>query len=286
VGGGPGGVCFEKTAREHRFLTMKTNTVRTRLKKGEACIGTWLTLASTSAAHLMAQVGFDWLTVELEHSPTSMETAANCFAMIAGSNCVPLVRVPVNSVENIKRVLDTGAWGVIVPMVNSKAEAQAVVDAARYAPIGKRSIGGQVHAANFGCDTATYYKRANDEVLVVVMAEHVDAIERLDEILSVPGIDVVFIGPNDLTNSMGLAPVFESDDKRFTDALDRVLSTAKKFGIAAGIHVADWQAAERRRAQGFQFIAVSSETGLMLSKATETARKLGLGQDRPALAKY
>ncbi len=265
---------------------MKTNPVRAKLKRGEASIGTWLTLASPTAAHLMAQVGFDWLTVELEHSPATFETAANSFPMIASGNCVPLVRVPINSVENIKRVLDTGAWGVIVPMVNSKEEAQAVVDAARYSPIGKRSIGGQMHAAMFGTDTATYYKRANDEVLVVLMAEHVDAIERADEIMSVPGIDVVFIGPNDLTNSMGLPPVFESDDKRFTDALDHILATAKKYGIAPGIHVADWQAAARRREQGFQFIAVSSETGMMLSKATESARKLGLGENRPVLAKY
>lgn len=265
---------------------MKTNPVRAKLKRGECCIGTWLTLASTTAAHLMAQVGFDWLTVELEHAPSTFETAANCYPIIASGGCVPLVRVPINSTENIKRVLDTGAWGVIVPMVNSKAEAEAVIDAARYAPIGKRTIGGQMHAAMFGCDTATYYKKANEEVIVVLMAEHVDAIERADEIMSVPGIDCVFIGPNDLSNSMGLAPVFESDDKRFTDAVDHILKTARKHNIAPGIHVADWQAAARRREQGFQFIAVSSETGLMLSKATEAARKLGLGADRPVLAKY
>lgn len=265
---------------------MKSNVVRAKLRKGEAAIGTWLTLASTTAAHLMANVGFDWLTVELEHSPCSFETAADSYAVIAGAGCVPLARVPINSTENIKRVLDTGSWGVIVPMVNSKAEAEAVIDAARYSPIGKRSIGGQMHAAIFGTDTATYYKKANDEVLVVLMAEHVDAIEQADEIMSVPGIDVVFIGPNDLTNSMGLPPVFESDDKRFTEALDHILKTAKKRGIAPGIHVADWEAAARMREKGFQFIAVSSETGLMLGKATEAARKLGLGTNRPALAKY
>lgn len=265
---------------------MKSNFVRAKLKKGEASIGTWLTLANTTAAHLMAQVGFDWLTVELEHSPATLETAADCFPIIANGNCVPLVRVPINSVENIKRVLDTGAWGVIVPMVNTRAEAEAVVQAARFSPIGNRSIGGQMHAAMFGCDTATYYKRANEEVLVIIMAEHVDAIANADQILSVPGIDAVFIGPNDLTNSMGLAPAFESDDKRFKDAVDHVLATARKYGIAAGIHVPDWQAAARRREQGFQFIAVSSEAGFMLSKATEAARKLGLGESRPVLAKY
>ena len=265
---------------------MKTNVVRAKLKKGECSIGSWLTLASTTAAHLMAQVGFDWLTVEMEHAPTSFETAADCYPIIASGNCVPLARVPINSTENIKRALDTGAWGVIVPLVNSRAEAQAVVDAARYAPIGKRTIGGQMHGAMFGCDAATYYKKSNDEVLVVVMAEHADAMERADEILSVPGIDCVFIGPNDLSNSLGMAPVFDCDDKRFTGAVDHILKTARKYNIAAGIHVADWQAAARRREQGFQFIAISSEGGFMLSKATEAARKLGLGADRPLLAKY
>jgi 4-hydroxy-2-oxoheptanedioate aldolase len=169
---------------------MKTNLVRQKLKRGEAAIGAWLTLASPMATNLMARVGFDWLTVEMEHSPTTWETAASSYGLIAGHDCVPLTRIAINSVENIKRTLDLGSWGVIVPMVNSREEAQAVVDAARYQPIGKRSIGGQAHAASFRTDAATYYKQANEEILVVVMAEHVDAIERLDEILSVPGIDV------------------------------------------------------------------------------------------------
>src|SRR5213075_880813 len=127
---------------------MKTNHVRAKLKHAEPSVGTWLTLPDPTAALLMAQVGFDWLTVELEHTPVTFETAANSFAIIAASGCVPLARVPINSVENIKRVLDTGAYGIVVPMVNSRAEAEAVVAAARYAPIGKRSIGGQMHACN------------------------------------------------------------------------------------------------------------------------------------------
>jgi 2-keto-3-deoxy-L-rhamnonate aldolase RhmA len=119
-----------------------------------------------------------------------------------------------------------------------------------------------MHAAMFGCDTATYYKKANDELLVVLMAEHVDAIENAEEIMSVPGIDCVFIGPNDLTNSMRLSPVFECGDKCFTDAVEHIIKTARKHNIAPGIHVADWQAAARRREEGFQFIAVSSENRL------------------------
>lgn len=265
---------------------MRTNHVRAKLKRGEPSVGTWLTLPDPMAARLMARVGFDWLTVELEHSPTSFETAANMFAITAASGPVPLARVPWNTGENIKRVLDTGAYGIVVPMVNSRAEAESAVAAARYAPLGTRSIGGQLHAANFDTDPATYYARANEEILVVLMAEHVQAIERADDIFSVPGIDVVFIGPNDLHNSMGKPPAFESDDRQFVDAVQHVLKTARRHGLAAGIHVADAAAAQRRIDEGFQFIAVASEAGFMLSKAQEVARTLGIAASKSAVAKY
>jgi 4-hydroxy-2-oxoheptanedioate aldolase len=265
---------------------MKTNHVRTKLKHGDPSLGTWLTLPDPLAARMMSRVGFDWLTVELEHSPTSFESAATSFAIIAASGPVPLVRVPWNTGENIKRVLDTGAFGIVVPMVNSRAEAEAAVAAARYAPRGTRSIGGQMHAINFETDPGTYYARANDEILVVLMAEHVRAIEKADEIFSVPGIDVVFIGPNDLHHSMGRPPAFESDHKEFNDALAHIRKVAAKHGIASGIHVADEVAAKRRIAEGFQFIAIGSEAGMMLSKAQEIARALGLATSKAAVAKY
>src|SRR5688572_24056856 len=251
---------------------MKKNYVRTKLKQGQPSIGTWLTLPDVVAAHLMARVGFDWLTVELEHTPVNWETAANSFAIIAASGVIPLARVPWNTGENIKRVLDNGAFGVVVPMVNSRAEAEMAIAAARYAPLGQRSIGGQLHAANFETDPSTYYANANEEILVVLMAEHIEAIESADEILSLPGIDVVFIGPNDLHNSMGKPPAFESDDKEFIGAVEHIRKTARKYGVAPGIHVVDAEAGQRRLNEGFQFIAVASEAGFMLSKAQETLR--------------
>src|SRR5438874_37495 len=265
---------------------MKRNHVRAKLKRGESSVGTWLTLPDPMAARLMARVGFDWLTVELEHTPTTLETAAACLAIISASGPAALVRIPFNTTENIKRVLDIGAMGIVVPMVNTRAEAQAVVSAARYAPIGDRTIGGQLHAANFETDPATYYAKANDEILVVVMAEHIKAVENAEEIFSVPGIDAVFIGPNDLHNSMCKPPCFESEDKQFVEALEHVLKTARKHGVAAGIHVADADAAQRRIAQGFQFIAVASEAGMMLSKAQEIAKTLGISASKGPVAKY
>lgn len=267
------------------FPEMKTNPVRHRLQSGEPSIGTWLALPDPVVAGLMSTTGFEWLTVELEHSPATIETAAACFAIIAASGCVPLARIPWNSVENIKRVLDTGAWGVVVPMVNSRAEAEAVVRAARYRPLGERSVGGQLHAARFATDAATYYEKANEEILVVVMAEHVQAIENIDSILSVPGIDAVFIGPNDLHASMGLTPAFDSDHPEFNAAVQRVFESARAHGVAPGIHAAAADQALRRREEGWQMIAVASEVGFMLDKAAESLRVLG-GGDHRALAKY
>jgi 4-hydroxy-2-oxoheptanedioate aldolase len=264
---------------------MKTNPVRAKLKRGESSIGTWLVLPDLFAARLMGSVGFDWLNVELEHAPVNIETAAACFVAIAAGGAVPLARVPFNTVENIKRVLDNGAWGVVVPMVNSRAQAEAAVAAARYQPLGQRSVGGHLHAASFDADPATYYARANDEILLVVMIEHVRAVENAEAILSVPGVDAFFIGPNDLTNSMGRKPVFESDDPEFVQALRHLLEVGRKYGVASGIHVADAAAAARRRAEGFQMIAIASEAGLMLAKAREALAALGLGAGTLA-AKY
>jgi 4-hydroxy-2-oxoheptanedioate aldolase len=264
---------------------MKQNHVRASLKRGEPSIGTWLTLPDPIAARLMAQVGFDWLTVEMEHTPVTFETAAQSFAAIASAGVAPLVRIPWNTGENIKRVLDIGAWGIVVPMVNSRAEAEAAVAAARYAPLGQRSVGGQLHALNFNTEPGTYYERANEEILVVVMAEHIRAIEAADEILSVPGIDAVFIGPNDLHSSMGMRPVFESDAPDFVQAVDHILNTARKHGVAPGIHVVDAPAAQRRIEGGFQFVAVASEAGLMLSKAREVTAALGISTGK-TVARY
>ena len=255
---------------------MRTNYVREKLKRGEPSIGTWLSLPSSFAARLRAKTAFDWLTLDLEHSPTTLETAANAFGLIAGAGKVPLARLAFNNVQNIKQVLDCGAYGIVVPMVNTKSEAEAVVEAARYQPIGQRSIGGQLHSTNFDTDGATYYAKANDQILVMVMIEHKVGVENADEILSVPGIDGCFIGPNDLHHSYGMAPAFESDTKEFTEAVNHIFATCKKYGIAPGIHTSDPAMAERRRAQGFQFIAVASEIGMMLAKANEITKALGL----------
>lgn len=246
---------------------MRVNHVRRRLKAGEPSVGSWLSLPSPEAARFLGQLGFDWLTVDTEHQPIDARTAAQMFAAVAAGGGAPLARVAWNHGRDVKHVLDCGAWGIVVPMVNDRAEAEAAVAAARYPPVGTRSVGGSLHALTFDTDAATYYQRANEEILVVLQAESVAAVENAEEILSVPGVDAVFIGPNDLMASMGMTPAMESDDRRFVEALEHVRRTANRFGVAAGIHVADAEAATRRIVEGFQFIAVASELRFMLAHA-------------------
>lgn len=253
---------------------MRTNYVKHKLKAGQPSMGTWLGLPSPMAARFLARVGFDWLNVDLEHNPISIETAATMFGAIADAGLCPLARIPWNTAENIKRVLDSGAWGIVVPMVNSRQEAEAAVAAAKHPTVGIRSIGGSLHALNFATDSATYYARANDEILVVIQAEHYRAVEQADQILSVPGVDAVFIGPNDLLASMGRPPSMETEDPEFIQALDHIRRTAQRYGVAPGLHVATAEAANRRIEEGFQFIAIASDIRFMVGQAQAALQSL------------
>ncbi len=259
---------------------MKTNKVKEALRRGEPQVGTWLTLASPFAARFMARTGFPWLTVDIEHSPVDWETAAMMFATIADAGCVPLARVPSNSHDHIKRALDSGAHGIVVPMVNTPEEAEAAVAAARYPPEGRRSVGGSLHALSWGATPSAYFASANREVLVVLQAEHVKAVENAERIYSLKGIDAMFIGPNDLLASMNKTPKMESDDKEFVDALRHLRETAARHGIAPGLHTGDAAMARRRIAEGWKFIAVGSDLSLMTSAASATLADLGRGETR------
>src|SRR5262249_14422499 len=215
---------------------MRANPVKAKLKAGQPSIGTWLSLASITAARFMARTGFDWLTVDIEHSLVDWETATHIFATVADSGCVALGRVPANRHDHIKRVLDNGAHGIVVPMVNSRAEAEAAVAACLYPPAGNRSVGGSVHSLNFQCSPTEYYARCNDEVLIVLQCEHIEAVENADSIFSVPRIDAIFVGPNDLAASMRSKDGKPPSADATAQAMKHILTTCKKHGVAAGVH--------------------------------------------------
>jgi 4-hydroxy-2-oxoheptanedioate aldolase len=264
---------------------MRPNAVKQKLKAGQPSVGTWLSLGSITASRFMARAGFDWLTVDIEHSLVDWETATHMFASIAEAGCVPLARVPANRHDHIKRVLDNGAMGVVVPMVNSRDEAEAAVAACLYPPRGNRSVGGSVHALNFGCSAAEYYQKVDDELLIVLQCEHIQAVEDAERIFSVPGIDAIFVGPNDLAASMrgkdGKPPSAEAT----AQAHRHILQTCKKVGVPAGYHCTTAAEVLHRIEEGWQFLAIGSELKLMLDGVGQVMQQLG-GRQKGEMAKY
>ncbi len=253
---------------------MRTNHVKEKLKRGEPALGAWLSLPSISSARMMARLGFDWLVVDMEHCAHNPALMADMVATIADAGTsAPVVRIPANSVEWFKWALDAGAWGVIVPMVNSHEEAQRTVAYSKYPPIGTRSIGGAFAPYGFGIsDSSRYMQMANDEIMVIIQIESVQALENLDEILSVPGIDVAFVGPNDLHAQLGLTPSSDGAEPEFLEALQRIQAGASKYNLALGIFSSNGNTSAERIRQGFQMVSITTDLKSMAESATQNLR--------------
>lgn len=249
-------------------------------------MGTWLSLGSVVAARFMSRVGFPWLTVDMEHSHTDIQTAAMMFGAIADAGCVPLARIPASRHEYVKSVLDCGAMGIVVPMVMDAAEAKAMVAAAKYPPVGNRSVGGGLHAMNYGATAGDYYLKADNEILVVLQTEHIAAVEIADEIYSVPGIDAIFVGPNDLAASLRKPDGTPPSKELMEQTLTRIREAAKRQGVPSGLHVHSLADAKRRIAEGWQFIAIGSELKCMLDEASAIVREIDPANAAGELAKY
>jgi 4-hydroxy-2-oxoheptanedioate aldolase len=265
---------------------MKPNPVKRALKAGQPAVGTWLSLGSITAARFMARAGFAWLTVDIEHSLVDWETATHMFAAIADAGCLALARVPANRHDHIKRVLDNGGQGIVVPMVNSRQEAEDAVAAALYPPRGNRSVGGSVHALNFGCTANDYYANVDNELLIVLQCEHIRAVEDADAIFSVPGIDAIFVGPNDLAASMRSKDGRPPSAEATRQAMAHILATCKKHGVPAGLHCSSADEANQRIADGWQFLAIGSELKMMLDGTAAQMEKLAGTGARAEMAKY
>jgi 4-hydroxy-2-oxoheptanedioate aldolase len=265
---------------------LKENPVKRALRAGRPQIGTWLSLGSIAAARFMARAGFPWLTVDMEHTHTDIQTAAYMFGAIADAGCVPLARIPTGKHELIKMVLDCGAMGIVAPMVMDAAEARSIVAATKYPPRGNRSVGGGMHAINFGATAEEYYKKADDEILVIIQTEHIKAVEIADEIYSVPGLDAVFVGPNDLACSMRGEDGTAASKEAFESTLTRIRESAARNRLPSGLHVLSAADALRRAREGWQFIAVGSELKMMLESAADITRQLDPKSAGGDLAKY
>ncbi|MGE3075093.1 MAG: HpcH/HpaI aldolase/citrate lyase family protein [Dehalococcoidia bacterium] len=233
---------------------MRINTVKEKWARGEVTHGAWLSIPSSFSAEIMAHQGFDWLCIDMQHGVVDYQVALTMLQAIGTTETIPFVRVPWNEFGIIGKVLDAGAMGVIIPMVNSPEEARQAVAACRYFPEGSRSFGPTRASYYAGTD---YFAGANTQIACIPMVETKQAVERLDEILSVPGIDAVYVGPADLSITYGLQPGMNNGSP-FEEARIRIAQKCAEYGVTAGIH-ANASLAEKHATAGYRMITISGD---------------------------
>jgi 4-hydroxy-2-oxoheptanedioate aldolase len=244
---------------------MKTNSVREKLRAGKPSIGCYLGLGSPAVAELLAHAGFEWLIVETEHNALDMAQVEHMLMAMNGTEAVPLVRVPPAQPDFIQRALDIGALGVVVPLVKTLAEVQAVVAATRYPPRGTRSFG-PLRASRYMLDSQDYFNRADDNILVVLILETREAVQDLEAITAVPGVDAIYLGLFDLCLSLGLNPMhmpFPEIDR----IVERALAVGQANGVAVGTGASTPEELRQRQAQGFTMIGYGPDYRMIADAA-------------------
>ena len=249
--------------------------IRQRTLNGELMSGTWCGLGSAITAEMAGNAGFDWVCLDLEHGSGGHETVVQQLQAAGATPAAPLVRVAWNEPPRFKRMLDLGCSGIMVPWVDTAEEAQRAVASMRYPPQGIRGAAGGIRATNFGWDFDDYFARANDILLTVVQIETTKALANCREIAAVDGIDVLFVGPLDLSTSLGIPGQF--DHPKFRSAMATIVSACRQEHKAAGILLLDTDKLERYVSDGFTFIAVGVDLGIVAN---------GLKQMISAFGKY
>jgi 4-hydroxy-2-oxoheptanedioate aldolase len=243
---------------------MQTNRLKAKLARGEVCRGIWLSLPSAHSARLLARQSVDWLLVDAEHAPIGVESMAPMVAAIAEARGpAPLVRVAQASVENIKLALDTGAFGVIAPMINTADEARRVVTWSKFPPTGQRSFGSPYAGLSYEMSMPEYQRQANQETLTIIQVESQAALNNLDALFAVPGVDLAFVGPVDLSISLGLDPLPENPHPMFIEALTEIQRAAQAHQLPLGIYCSSGKAAAERIRQGFLLVNVANDVSLL-----------------------
>lgn len=263
---------------------MQKNTLLARWRAGERTLGTWLSMANTHSAESLAHLGFDWLCCDMQHGLLDYTDLRAMLPAMTGHGITPLVRVPWNEPYEIMKVLDLGAAGVIVPLVNTPEEAQQAVWACRYPPSGGRSFG-PVRAALVG--GRGYAEEANNEVACLAMIETRQGLDNLDAIAATEGLDGIYIGPADLALALGLPAKGDTDVPEHAAAVQHILSACREHGIAAGIHTSSAVYAKRYWDMGFNFVNCSSDVGFMMRAAIEDLQFVKSGeQSKPESTGY
>jgi len=247
--------------------------LKQKLKNNELTIGSWIMMGSPMSVEVMALAGFEWLVIDLEHTSIDLSATENLIRAIQLKNIKALVRVSKNEEVVIKRILDMGADGIIVPMVCSKEDAIKAVDFAKYPPIGTRGVG-LYRASGYGTAFEEYKKWVNDELVIIAQIEHIDGVNNVDEILDVEGIDGIIIGPYDLSGSLGFPGEFEREEVK--KSVKKVLDRCKAKNIPSGFHVVDTNpyALKSKIDQGCTFLAYGIDYFFMRDAAIQGMKKL------------
>ena len=257
---------------------MRTNKIKSLWQEGKAPTVAWLDTADTYVAESMANVGFDALVLDMQHGMAiGPDRAALWLQAVSTTDTVPIVRVPWNEPFFIQWVLDAGAYGVIVPLVNSREEAAKAGGACRYPPLGYRSAGANRARLYGGAD---YFKQANKETICLVMIEDINTIPHMEELANVPGIDGFYIGPSDLAVSMGLGPPDYRGNAKHAEACRQVLGTAKSHGLIAGIHCGSPQEVLQRTTEGFMFCPSFGGVGSLAIAASAALQEVRGGKPK------
>ena len=250
---------------------MKHNTLKKKLADGVPVVGGWAGIPNAFSTEIYAAQGWDSVTIDMQHGAPTMNDLVSMLQAVCASEATPLVRVPWNDPSYIMRALDAGAMGLICPMINTKAEAEAYVRAGRYPPMGERSFG-PFRAAHYASND--YWQHANEEVLLFAMIETRQAVSNLHEILSVKGLNGVYIGPSDLSLSMGKTPTLDPSDKTVLEAMGIILKETRERGLIAGVHTDGPKTAIRRFEEGFHMCTILNDVRLMANAAAAAVREV------------
>jgi len=264
---------------------MRENRIRTLWSEGRAAICGWLAIPSTFTAELMAQTGFDVLTVDMQHGNMGYETAVAMMQAISTTDTVPFVRVPWNDPAHIMRMLDGGSYGIVCPMISNRADAEKFIGACHYPPDGYRSFGPRRAMLYAGND---YQQNANRTIITMAMIETAEAMTKLDEIMSTPGLDSIYVGPADLSISMTGKPDFDYQSEEKLAWLDEIVAAAKRNNIAAGIHTGSPEFAQKMIDKGYLLTTIGGDGGFLEKEARRvtTAIRQTAAVDRKAAGPY
>jgi 4-hydroxy-2-oxoheptanedioate aldolase len=250
---------------------MRENRLRTLWKQDQAAVNGWLAVPNSFSAEVMAHQGWDSLTIDMQHGVIDYAAMVTMLQAISTTPTVPVVRVPWLEPGIIMKSLDAGAYAVICPMVSTREDAQKLVAYTHYAPRGTRSFG-PVRASLYG--GPDYPQHANDTIVAFAMIETAQALDNLDTILSVEGLDAIYIGPSDLSLALGCKPDFDNPEPKAAQAIEHILERAQAHGVVAGVHNGVPEVARARAAKGFRFVTVSSDSRLMAAGSQQILKAM------------